>query len=248
MQRSSVSDGQTPLRWERQDLTFAALVLASYFVVPIVALLVLQLFQPGLTIENLSGVHQILLQALTHCIILGLIAFLIAVVHGKPVLQTLRLIPPRSMAVGRLIAAGAILATTLLFVTLFFPKPSDSPLERLLTTTPAIVLFVVFGIVFAPLMEEIIFRGFLFSVLSDLLGGKAALVITSVLFAALHWAQLEGNLPAVGVILLVGYVLTLARHVTDSVVPSVIIHTAYNATIFLVPALATIVGLGGQPS
>ncbi len=64
------------------------------------------------------------------------------------------------MAVGRLIAAGAFLAITVLLVSSFFPTPSDSPLEKLLTTTPSIVMFVVFGIAAAPILEEIIFRGF----------------------------------------------------------------------------------------
>ena len=89
------------------------------------------------------------------------------------------------MAVGRLIAAGAFLAITVLLVSSFFPTPSDSPLEKLLTTTPSIVMFVVFGIAAAPILEEIIFRGFLFTALMDLCGWRVAVAITAVLFAAL---------------------------------------------------------------
>jgi membrane protease YdiL (CAAX protease family) len=114
-------------------------------------------------------------------------------------------------------------------------------LEKLLTTTPAIVVFVVFCITMAPLLEEIIFRSFIFSALRDLTGSRMAIPITTVSFAALHLTQLRGNWPAVAVILLVGYVLTIVRHRTNSVIPSVIIHTAYNSMIFGAAALGALV-------
>ena len=53
-------------------------------------------------------------------------------------------------------------------------------------------------------------------------------------------SQLRGNWPAVIVIFLVGYVLTVVRHRTDSLIPSVIIHTAYNAMIFGISAIGTV--------
>jgi membrane protease YdiL (CAAX protease family) len=245
MQESPALNDELPLRWQRQDLiAFAAFFLGTLFFLPGAVLLVLRFFQPGLTIENLSGVQQILIQALMDFVLVGFILFIIGVLHGKPILQTLHFSYARALAIGRLVGAGALLAVTVVLVSSLFPAPSDSPLEKLLTTTPAIVLFVVFGIIFAPLLEEIIFRGFIFSALSDLYGWKAALPVTAVLFAALHVSQLRGNWPAVVVILLVGYVLTLARHLSNSLIPSVIIHTAYNATIFLLSALSSVFSVG----
>ncbi len=68
------------------------------------------------------------------------------------------------------------------------------------------------------------------------------------LFAALHLSQLRGNWPAVIVIFLVGYVLTLVRYRTDSLIPSVIMHTAYNAMIFGISALGTVAGTARGPA
>jgi len=50
----------------------------------------------------------------------------------------------------------------------------------------------------------------------------------------------------VAVILLVGYVLTIVRQRTHSVIPSVIIHTAYNAMIFGAAALGALLGSVGR--
>src|SRR6187200_877246 len=233
MEESPVPQREMSFHWEGHDLVaFFAFSLATVFFLPGAVFLVLRLFHPGLQVEHLSGVQQILIQALMDMVLVGFIVFLVAAVHRMPILGTLCFVRNEHLRIGRLIFSGFFLAVTVLAISLFFPTPSESPLEKLLTTTPSIVLFVVFGIAMAPLFEEIIFRGFIFSALSDLLGWRVAVPITTVLFAALHLTQLRGNWPAVAVILLVGYVLTIVRQRTNSVIPSVIIHTAYNAMIF----------------
>jgi uncharacterized protein len=241
MEASPVLSQDPPFRWEPLDLViFVAFFAVTLVFLPVGSFLLFQFFQPDLTIETLSGVQQIFMQALMDCLLVGFILLLIKKLHRRPILSTLHFTRTENMAVGRLIAAGAFLAITVLLVSSFFPTPSDSPLEKLLTTTPSIVMFVVFGIAAAPILEEIIFRGFLFTALMDLFGWRVAVVTTSVLFAALHVSQLRGNWPAVIVIFLVGFVLTLVRYRTDSLIPSVIMHTAYNAMIFGISAIGTV--------
>jgi len=247
MEESPVPQREASFHWESHDLVaFFAFSVATVFFLPGAVFLVLRLFHPGLQVENLSGVQQILIQALMDMVLVGFIVFLVAAVHRMPILRTLCFVRNEHLRIGRLIFSGFFLAVTVLAISLFFPTPSESPLEKLLTTTPSIVLFVVFGIAMAPLFEEIIFRGFIFSALSDLLGWRVAVPITTVLFAALHLTQLRGNWPAVAVILLVGYVLTIVRQRTHSVIPSVIIHTAYNAMIFGAAALGALLGSVGR--
>ena len=241
MEASPVLSQEPPFRWEPLDLViFVAFFAVTLVFLPVGSFLLFQFFQPDLTIETLSGVQQISMQALMDFLLVGFILLLIKKLHRRPILSTLRFTRTENMAVGRLIAAGAFLAITVLLVSSFFPTPSDSPLEKLLTTTPSIVMFVVFGIAAAPILEEIIFRGFLFTALMDLFGWRVAVAITSVLFAGLHLSQLRGNWPAVIVIFLVGFVLTLVRYRTDSLIPSVIMHTAYNAMIFGISAIGTV--------
>ena len=242
MEDSPVPQREPSFRWEGYDLiAFIAFSVATVFFLPGGIFLLLRLFQPDLRIETLSGVQQILIQALMDIVLVGFIVFLVAAVHRMPIFRTLYLVPNESLRIGRLILGGALLAITVLLISSFFPTPSESPLVKLLTTTPAIVVFVVFGITMAPLLEEIIFRSFIFSALRDLTGSRMAIPITTVSFAALHLTQLRGNWPAVAVILLVGYVLTIVRHRTNSVIPSVIIHTAYNSMIFGAAALGALV-------
>ena len=232
MEESSVAEPPPQFQWGRQDLiAFAVFFVATVLLLPGGAILLYRFFQPDLAMENLSGVQLILIQAVMDFLLVGFILFLVFI-HGEPLLRTLHFIRKENLPLGPLIGGGIFLAVTVLIVSTFFPPLSESPLEKLLTTTPSIVVFVIFGIVFAPLLEEIIFRGFIFTALMDLYGWKVAVPVTSVLFAALHISQLTGNLPAVALILLVGYVLTVVRHRTDSVIPSVIIHTTYNATVF----------------
>jgi membrane protease YdiL (CAAX protease family) len=243
MEDSPVPQQEPSFRWEVQDLiAFFAFSVATVVFLPGAVFLVLGLFQPGLEVKDLSGVQQILIQAIMDILLVGFIVFLVAAVHKVPILRTLYFVPNEYLRIGRSILGGAFLAVTVLVITSFFPTPSESPLEKLLTTTPSIVLFVVFGIAMAPLLEEIIFRSFIFSALADLIGWKKAVPITTVSFAALHITQLRGNWPAVAVILLVGYVLTIVRHRTNSVIPSVIIHTAYNSMIFGAAALIALLG------
>ena len=245
---SSAPEDESLFRWERLDLAlFAVFFLATLIFLPLASFRFLRLFQPDLRMENLNGIEQILIQAAMDLVLVGFILFLIARLHSQPVLRTLRWVRKEHLQAVRLIGAGAFMAITVLLVSAFFPEPGDSPIERLLTTTPSIVVFVIFGIAFAPLLEEVIFRGFLFAALADVYGFRAAVPVTAVLFAGLHVSQLRGNWPAVLVIFLVGYVLTLVRQRTNSLIPSVIMHTAYNAMIFGISALATLLGSPTQP-
>jgi membrane protease YdiL (CAAX protease family) len=132
-----------------------------------------------------------------------------------------------------LIALGIGLSIGVLILSRFLPTTGDTPLERLLTSRSAVVLFAVFGVAIAPLLEEIIFRGFLFKVLWEIGGTKLAIPGSAVLFAAPHSLQLAGNWGAVLLIFVVGCVLAIIRHRSNSVIPSFIVHTSYNSTIFV---------------
>jgi len=241
MEATPVPEQDAEFRWEPVDIVvFGAFFLATVFLLPLGAFLLLRLFQPKLQITDLSGVQQILIQAAMDFLLVGFILFLIRVVHARPILSTLRLIPSSKVRVPRLVAGGFFLALAVVVTTAFFPMPTDSPIEKLLTTRFSVFVFSIFGIAFAPFLEEVIFRGFLFTALVDTAGTTPAIVVTATLFAALHAVQLWGNWAAIAVIFVVGLVLTMVRYRTDSVVSSIIMHTAYNAVIFGISGLGTL--------
>ncbi len=82
-------------------------------------------------------------------------------------------------------------------------------------------------VVMAPLLEELLFRGYLFKAWrSTKLGLSGTLLLTSVLFAALHWAQYHWIL--VAVIFGFSILLGLAREKTGSLWVPIILHSLNN--------------------
>lgn len=228
-------------RWGRRDLAAAALFfLGTVLFLPTSVILLLQSFRPELRVEDLSGVEQISIQALLDLVLVGFVVFLIKVVHGWPVRDSMRWLGRGQFTTTSLVMAGAGMALLVIAVSVFMPETDNPALEKLLSTTPSLIAFVVFGIALAPFLEEVLFRGFLYSALSDVYSPRVAIPITSLLFGVLHVSQLQGNWPAAILILGVGFVLTWVRERTGSLVPSVIMHTAYNAMIFGVAALSSV--------
>ena len=139
-----------------------------------------------------------------------------------------------------LISLGAIAAISVLVVASRFPQP-ETPIEKLLTSPAATSMFVIFGITVAPFFEEVIFRGFLFKVFWEIGGSGFAIVFTAAVFALSHAVQLAGNLPSVILIFLVGCVLSVIRYRSNSIIPTLVIHTSYNATLFAAFVISTVV-------
>jgi len=186
-----------------------------------------------LVFRQLPPIYAIPLQAVFNVILVGFIAVWIRVVRHSSFKQYVHLVRSRAFSRRSLILLGIMLSVGVLIISAFLPSTDDTPLEKLLTSRTAIVLFAVFGVAVAPLLEELIFRGFLFKVLWEIGGPKLAIPGSAVLFAAPHSLQLAGNPGAVILIFMVGCILAVIRHRSNSVIPSFIVHTSYNSTIFV---------------
>jgi len=77
-------------------------------------------------------------------------------------------------------------------------------------------------------VEEIMFRGFLYPALARFTGPLPSIVVTAALFTALHGAQLSFSWAPLLLIFIVGVTLTVVRARTNSVALSVIVHMTYN--------------------
>jgi membrane protease YdiL (CAAX protease family) len=194
--------------------------------------------------KDLTAMTQVVLQGVMDGMLVGFIAFLVRVVHRQSFLQTIHWFRNHQFGTGFLISLGATLAISVLIVSSFFPAGEPPPIEKLLSSTSAVYVFALFGIAAAPFFEEVIFRGFLFKVLFELKGAGTAVSVTAILFAVLHLPQLWGSWAGVALIFVVGYVLSLVRWRSNSLIPSFIIHTAYNAMLFGVFALSTFIQKG----
>ena len=90
-----------------------------------------------------------------------------------------------------------------------------------------------FGILVAPLVEETMFRGFLYPIVARRFGVTAGVIVTGTLFGAMHAQQLWGGWGQIGLLIGVGIVLTWVRARTGSVTASYFVHLGYNSLLFL---------------
>jgi membrane protease YdiL (CAAX protease family) len=100
----------------------------------------------------------------------------------------------------------------------------------------ALVLYWLVLVVSAPVAEEIIFRGFLFRGWSESkLGGFGALMLTSLIFGAIHLQySVQGMIAVVGMGLMFGVV----RWRTGSTVLTIMMHAAWNLWVGTAVALS----------
>jgi uncharacterized protein len=132
----------------------------------------------------------------------------------------------------------------------FLPMPKDPPIMQDMMQSPVGAwMMLAFGITAAPMLEELAFRGFLLpglinsfrwlahrSVISETavrwIGIPVSVLITSAGFAFMHSPQVShawGPLVLIGA---VSVVLCVVRLTMNSVAAGVVVHAAYNLTLF----------------
>jgi membrane protease YdiL (CAAX protease family) len=148
---------------------------------------------------------------------------------------------------GLFVAAGVVLAIAAQFLPMLFPSNREFPIEKLFKDPVSAYMLAFFGIAIAPFFEEMLFRGLVYPVIDRRWGMEAAVLGSAALFASIHAPQLDGGLPQLGAIFLVGVALGYARGRTGSLAPGFWMHTSYNATLFGAIFAATH-GFGRMPS
>ena len=230
--------------WSVTDLVvFGFAFFVIWLLVTVGSVPILRILDPDLKVADVADVSPtalVLMQGVMDLATLGFIAFLIKVVHGQSFLETIHWNKNHQFGTAFLISLGATLAVSVLIISSFFPS-GEPPIQKLLSSTAAIYAFVGLGIAVAPLFEEIMFRGFLFKVLSDIFGSRTAVAATAALFGLLHLLQLWGSWAGVVLIFVVGYILSYIRQRSNSLVPSIIVHASYNSMLFGAFALSTLV-------
>lgn len=137
------------------------------------------------------------------------------------------------------VVAGIALSLGIQIGSSVLPIPKSLPIDEFFKTTHAAWVLAIFGVLIAPLFEELFFRGFLYPALYRRIGFIAALVLTSVLFAFTHEGQLAHAWAPLLVLFVVGMVLTYVRERTGSVAKSFLVHAGYNAFLFGMIFVAT---------
>ncbi|HXN21169.1 MAG TPA: CPBP family intramembrane glutamic endopeptidase [Candidatus Dormibacteraeota bacterium] len=113
------------------------------------------------------------------------------------------------------------------------------PIQELFKDRTGTLLLMGFAVLVAPLVEETIFRGFLYPVFARSFGVPAGILLTGILFGLLHGGQLGWTWGYVGLLTTVGIIFTLVRARTGTVYASYLCHLGYNFMLFLGSAVAT---------
>lgn len=162
------------------------------------------------------------------------IAFVQALLWGRYNRGITQLVPWR-LPRGRwlmLAVFGLGLAVTVELLGRYLPIPKELPIDAYFRTPAGAWVLAIFGVVFAPIAEELYFRGLLYPALNRAAGMAPALVLTSLAFTVLHGSQLAFAWAPLLILFTVGMVLTVVRAKTQSVAASIVVHAAYNATLF----------------
>lgn len=140
---------------------------------------------------------------------------------------------------ARYLLGGGLLSLLIQLLAQHLPERPDLPIEQLFNTPASAYLLAFFGIVVAPFMEELVFRGFVFPVLERRWGAVVAVLSTGALFAAIHAPQLGGGGWELVAMLAVGLILSTVRALTGSLMPSFLMHLGYNSSLFILLFIST---------
>ena len=165
--------------------------------------------------------------------VLWFIHRIVTVKYQLPFAQAIGWVPFKGPGLNYL-SAGVLVALSVGLLSNVIPMPEQPvPIEELLEQPGALLLFAVFGVLVAPAIEEIVFRGFLFPAIARKHGELVAIAATSALFSGLHFSQYGGHWAILLLLFYVGAVFGFVRARTGSVRATTILHASYNAT-FLV--------------
>ena len=125
-------------------------------------------------------------------------------------------------------------------------EPVESVIEAPILANPTLLLVLAgLSIVVVAPAEELLFRGVVQGRLRRTFGAPVAIGVASLLFASVHLLNLvtvgSGAVVMVGVIFVVALVLGVAYERTGNLAVPILVHGAYNTTLFLV----SFVSLGG---
>lgn len=186
----------------------------------------------------------------THLLTLLLVWLVATEWRKRPFWKTVGFEWPKSVSpvIGTalcILAAGVLLA--LGFLVTNFWGGSKTQLDLLVESSIPARFATAFVAVFtAPLVEELIYRGVLYSAIERALGRGIAIFAVSLLFAGVHVFQYINNVAVITVITLLSFTLTTVRAYSGKLLPSFVIHLVFNGVQSVIIALAPFFGWGSS--
>jgi len=180
-----------------------------------------------------DAVRTLVFQSFMYAFLVGALYLVVAWRYGEPFWLSLGWTFPIPYAFV-LLAAGPALAITLSALGVLLRAPLDSSqIEILIKSRASLGAIILFGVVLAPIFEEMLFRGFLLPLLMRSMGPGLGILLTALPFALLHGAQNQWAWQPVFLIGIAGIAFGYVRYRTRSTTAAFLMHSACNAMGFL---------------
>lgn len=132
-------------------------------------------------------------------------------------------------------------------VSSFFPE-QENDLLRILKSSRSAVYIVAFVATFtAPFVEEVVYRGVLYSAFQHTLGVPAAFLLVTFLFAVVHVPQYYPSFSTIFLLGLLSLILTAIRVKSKNLLPCIILHTLFNGIQSILLILEPLMKSAGVP-
>jgi len=176
------------------------------------------------------------LNMLWYAAILAFLYVTIAILRNRPFWSSLgwkRFAPTASIASSPWFycIAGGVLAVVATLVGTWMPAQEIQPLQSQFTNRMGAMFQLSMALLIAPVVEETVFRGYLYPLFAKPLGVRFSVVLTGALFGLAHGSLLGWTWGPVVTLMVVGVALTLARASTGTVLASFLLHVGYNFTL-----------------
>ena len=210
--------------WTWED---ALLFLGAYLPALFIGALVSQLVPAGA--GGVAG-RSLLAQFVTYAASVAVIVVLVRMRSPANVRDALAWRLRASMLPSALLG-GPLLAIALNVVASLLKAPDlDTKVKDWLADPRSLPFVAFFIVVLAPVVEELVFRGFFQPLAIRTAGLAAGILLVSVAFALLHGPTYQWSWPHLTVMALAGCVFGATRQRTGSTAAAALLHASYNAT------------------
>lgn len=236
--------------WGWLDLLLLVIVaIAGTFVLSV--LVVIGFVLSGVSFHQLQNsiseksLLLIINQALLSIVLLVYLSAQIRLRFGAPFWRTIGWRPlqtgqtPRPLASLGLILSGFLLAILVSLGSSAFHTKTQLPIEQFFQDRLSALLLMSLGVLVAPVLEETVFRGYIYPVVARSFGVTSGILFTGTIFGLLHASQLWGGWGQIALLVVVGIAFTYVRAATHTVVASYLMHVSYNSFLFLALAVGS---------
>lgn len=154
--------------------------------------------------------------------------------RNKSLKEGLFLYPKPKKTIFLSVALGIIMPLSVMPIAFKFMPREFYAIDLLKTKEGMIFLFV--SALIAPIFEEIFYRGFVFTFFQSKLNSFWAVIITALFFGFSHFINIGNAHILLSLFIYYGFVLSLLRYFTNSLIPPIITHFVHNL-ILIVSAL-----------